>query len=41
MSLRIHGNDMVKRIITLLLNFAEYSGIGVKTALGMGAVKVS
>lgn len=41
MSIRIHGNDMVKRIILLLLNFAEYSGVGTKTALGMGAVRVN
>lgn len=41
MSIRIHGNDMVKRIILLLLSFAEYSGIGTKTALGMGAVRVN
>ena len=25
--------------INMLLTFAEYSGIGIKTSLGMGAVK--
>lgn len=27
------------QIVKLLLTFAEYSGTGIKTALGMGAVK--
>lgn len=32
------GNDMVNRILGLLFRFAAFSGIGIKTALGMGAV---
>lgn len=33
------GYDMLKRIQGLLAAFAEFSGVGVKTALGMGAVQ--
>ena len=29
------------RIVALLAAYAEYAGIGVKTALGMGGVKIS
>lgn len=32
------GNDMVNRILALLAKFAPFAGIGIKTALGMGAV---
>lgn len=37
----IHGNEMTRRIINSLLQFAPYTGIGMKTALGMGAVNIS
>lgn len=33
-----HGSDMQKRLLGLLFSFAPYAGIGIKTALGMGAV---
>lgn len=39
-SIRLTGNDMAKRWLGLLLEFAMYSGIGVKTAMGMGGVEV-
>lgn len=32
------GNEMVNRILALLVKFAPFAGIGIKTALGMGAV---
>lgn len=32
-------NDIVSRMAGMLLAFSEYAGIGIKTALGMGAVK--
>lgn len=32
------GNDMINRILGLLFKFATFSGVGIKTALGMGAV---
>lgn len=36
--LGFRGNEMVRRIMGLLMLLAPYSGIGIKTALGMGAV---
>lgn len=33
------GFDMLKRVQGMLTEFAKFSGIGVKTALGMGAVE--
>lgn len=32
-----HGSDMQKRLLGLLFSFVPYAGIGIKTALGMGA----
>ena len=40
-SLRLYGNQTLKNYLLMLLNFAEYSGIGVKTSLGMGNVTIS
>lgn len=37
-SINFIGNDMVNRIIAVLSNFASFAGVGIKTALGMGAV---
>lgn len=37
-SVSFFGNDMVNKILALLTNFAQFSGVGVKTALGMGAI---
>ncbi len=39
--LRFHGTDAVRRILGLLISFAPYIGIGIKTALGMGAVHIA
>lgn len=36
--LGLKGNVMADRIICMLGEFAQYSGVGIKTALGMGAV---
>ena len=33
------GNDMVNKILSLLMRFAPCAGVGIKTALGMGAIK--
>lgn len=41
MRLRFSGNDMVRRLQGLLWAFAPYSGLGIKTAMGMGAVEVA
>jgi len=39
-SLRISGPEQLARLGGTLLSFGEYSGIGIKTALGMGGVQV-
>jgi len=36
----IKGSDVLARYIRLLLKFSEFSGIGVKAGIGMGAVKI-
>ena len=38
MNIRFRANEMVRRILGMLLSYSQYSGIGIKTALGMGAV---
>lgn len=38
-SLKLRGNDMARRLIGVLLVFAPYCGIGIKTALGMGGLE--
>ena len=38
-ALQFAGSDMVRRILGTLLAFAPYAGLGIKTALGMGAVE--
>ena len=40
-ALQFAGNDMVRRILGTLLAFAPYAGIGIKTALGMGAAETN
>jgi len=37
----LNGPEQLVRLSGALLSFSEYSGIGIKTALGMGGVKVS
>ncbi len=39
-TIAVHGPDQLPRLAGLLLSFAEYAGIGIKTSLGMGACKV-
>lgn len=41
LTLRFQGTEMARRIIALLLSFAPFSGVGIKTALGMGAVETT
>lgn len=38
-SLKISKNDMACRVISMLSEYAQYAGVGIKTSLGMGAVK--
>ena len=40
-ALQFTGSHMVRRILGTLLAFAPYAGIGIKTALGMGAVQTN
>ncbi len=40
-SLLLHGTAPANRIAALLAAYAEYAGIGIKTALGMGGVKIN
>ena len=39
MYLKFEGNFIVNNLLGLLSEYANYAGIGIKTALGMGAVK--
>jgi CRISPR-associated endoribonuclease Cas6 len=41
LTLAVQGPDPLVRLINMLLYFAEYSGIGIKTSLGMGACVIS
>lgn len=40
MTIRFRNNDTISRYIRLLLRFGEFSGIGVKTGMGMGAFEI-
>ena len=35
---KFSGNDMTRRLMNLIFLYANFAGIGIKTALGMGAV---
>lgn len=37
----VKSSPMIKRIIALLVTYSNFSGVGIKTALGMGGVKGS
>ena len=36
----LHGPEQLKRLANLLAHYAEFSGVGAKTALGLGAVRL-
>lgn len=40
MTLKIQGTQTMRNFANMLFQFGEYSGIGIKTALGMGAVRL-
>lgn len=40
MCIRVNGPDQLASIVWILLEFAEYSGVGIKTGMGMGAVEL-
>ena len=37
-TIKVNGSETMARYIRLLTRFGEYSGIGIKTAMGMGAI---
>jgi CRISPR-associated endoribonuclease Cas6 len=39
-TLRVKGTDTLVRYARFLLKFGEYSGVGIKTAMGMGAIRL-
>ncbi len=39
-TLKVKGSQMFKNLMHMLVQFGEYSGIGIKTAMGMGAMKM-
>ena len=39
LELRLYGNETLKKIGALLLEFSNFAGVGIKTALGMGGTK--
>lgn len=40
LGIKIAGTDTMARYLRLLAEFGEYSGVGIKTAMGMGALKI-
>lgn len=40
MCIKVSGTDTMARYARLLVRFGEYSGVGIKTAMGMGALKL-
>ncbi len=40
-TLAMSGPEQLARLAGALISFAEYSGLGIKTALGMGGIKVA
>ncbi|MCI8634682.1 MAG: CRISPR-associated endoribonuclease Cas6 [Eubacterium sp.] len=40
LSIKTDGTDTMARYARLLARFGEYSGVGIKTAMGMGALKI-
>ena len=39
--LKFRANEMIRRIIALLLSYAQFAGVGIKTALGMGGLEAN
>ena len=40
-NLRIHGPAQLVNLIHMLLHYGEYSGVGIKTAIGMGKLQIT
>ena len=41
MKIRVSGPQAMVNFLNLLFHFGEYAGVGIKTAMGMGAVKLT
>ncbi len=41
MTIKFEGNNIINNLLGLLFEYANYSGVGIKTALGMGAIKAN
>ena len=39
--IHVKGNETMARYARMLFSFGEYSGIGIKAGMGMGALKLS
>ena len=39
MKIKFVGNALINNLLAILFNYANYAGVGIKTALGMGATK--
>lgn len=39
-SIKIHGPTQFINLINMLVEFGEYSGVGIKSSIGMGAMKI-
>ena len=39
--LKIKGTDTMARYARMLIKYGEYSGVGIKTAMGMGAIRLT
>jgi CRISPR-associated endoribonuclease Cas6 len=40
LGIRFHGTDTMARYARMLFEFGQYSGIGIKTSMGMGACRI-
>lgn len=40
MGIKINGTDTMAKYARLLMEFGEYAGVGIKTAMGMGAMRI-
>lgn len=40
-TIKIRGTETMARYVRMLFRFGEYSGIGIKTGMGMGAIRIS
>lgn len=39
--IKIHGKDTIAKYVRFLAEFGEYSGVGIKTSIGMGAIRIN